>query len=184
MKNIIDLIRDIGKVKKVKRSGWIRVGIKDPESVADHSYRVAVMAMMFGKTLNVDVDKLIKMVLVHDLGEGSIGDVVVERGAKVDAKSREEKDKKEIEMVKQIFASMGDGDVFANLQEESLRMESREARILKQLERLEMAIQALEYEKESGKDLTEFFDNATMHIEDGYLKKLLETVKSSRPKRS
>jgi len=36
-------------------------------------------------------------------------------------------------------------------------MESNEAKIFKQLDGLEMAIQALEYEEEAGKDLTEFF---------------------------
>jgi hypothetical protein len=47
-----------------------------------------------------------------------------------------------------------------------------------------MAVQALEYEEETGRDLTEFFDNATMRIENEYLKKLLNEVKSSRPKKS
>ena len=182
MKNHIDLIKKIGKIKRIRRSGWVRENIPDPESVADHSYRVAVMAMIFGKHLNTDVDKLIKMILLHDLGEGTIGDKVVERGVRVDSKSREKKDKEEVETIRQMFSSIENGNSFAQLQEESSRMQTREAKILKQLERLEMAVQALEYEEEYGKDLTEFFDNASMHINEEYLIKLLEIVKSLRPK--
>lgn len=180
MQTKIQLIKEIGKIKKVKRSGWIREGIKNPESVADHSYRVAVMAMIFGKHLDVDVDKLIKMVLVHDLGEGSVGDIVVERGTKIDAQLRKDKEEKEIETVRQIFSKATEPDDLSRLQEESIMLESNEAKILKQLERLEMAVQALEYEEETGKDLVEFFDNAGLHIENEYLKSLLEAVKSLR----
>lgn len=181
MKKGIQLIRDIGRIKRVKRSGWVREGIAEVESVADHSYRVAVMAMVFGKFLDVDTDKLIKMILLHDLGEGAVGDKVVERGTKVDIKSREGKDREEIEAVKRIFSRLENGNEFTKLQEESSAMQTREAKILKQIERLEMAIQALEYEEEYKKDLTEFFENAKMHISNLYLKKLLETVISLRP---
>jgi 5'-deoxynucleotidase YfbR-like HD superfamily hydrolase len=181
MQNIIKLIKEIGKIKNVKRAGWVREGIKNPESVADHSYRVAVMAMIFGKDLNVNQDKLIKMALVHDLGEGSIGDLISQRGIKIDTKLRDAKDAKEAEAVRRVFS---DNEALYGLQKEFLKVESNEAKILKQLDRLEMAVQALEYEEKTGKDLTEFFDNATMRIENEYLKKLLNEVKSSRPKKS
>ena len=97
---------------------------------------------------------------------------------------KEEKDKEKIDRVEQIFTAEDENDFVPKLQAESLRMESNEAKILKQLDGLEMAIQALEYEEEAGKDLTEFFENATMRIENEYLKKLLNEVKSSRPKKS
>ena len=184
MQDKIQLVKEIGKIKKIKRSGWVREGIENPESVTDHSYRVAVMAMIFGDNLGVDASKLIKMALAHDLGEGLTGDVIDQRGEKTDTKLKEEKDKEKIDIVEQIFTAADENDFVSKLQAESLRMESNEAKILKQLDGLEMAIQALEYEEETGKDLTEFFDNATMRIENEYLKKLLNEVRSSRPKKS
>lgn len=180
MKKEINLIKNIGRIKKVKRSGWVREGITNAESVADHSYRVAMMAMVFGEYLDLDTDKLIKMILLHDLGEGIIGDKVVERGIKVDIKSRNKKDKKELETVKHIFQNIKNGNAYTQLHKESSEMRTREAKILKQLERLEMAVQALEYEKEYGKDLSEFFENASMHITNKYLKGILERVISLR----
>jgi len=184
MQDKVQLIKEIGKIKRVKRSGWVREGINNPESVADHSYRVSVMAMIFGKKLDVNTDKLIKMALAHDLGEGLTGDVVDQRGLKTDTKFKEEKDKEKIEKIKKIFVTTNEGSELSSLQEESLKMESEEAKILKQLDGLEMAIQALEYEEETNKDLSEFFENATMRIENEYLKNLLEAVKSLRPKKS
>lgn len=183
MKREVDLIKDIGRIKKVKRSGWVREGIIDAESVADHSYRVAMMAMIFGKRLNVDVDKLVRMILLHDLGEGVIGDKVVERGTKVDAEARDKKDAEEVETIRQVFKDIPNSDTYIKLHKESSAMETREAKILKELERLEMAVQALEYEEEFGNDLSEFFVNAEMHINDKCLKEILETVISLRPQK-
>lgn len=118
----------------------------------------------------------------QNLGEGSIGDKVVEREIKVDVKAKEEKDKEEVETFRKIFKDIED-NTFTKLQEEASKMENREAKILKQLERLEMAVQALEYEETSGFNLTEFFENARMHVVDDYLKEILETVISLRPKK-
>jgi len=182
MKKYVDLIKNIGKIKRVKRSGWVREGIDNPESVADHSFRTAMMAMIFGPQLSVDSDKLIKMALVHDIGEGYITDMVVERGINIDSLLRVKKDKLEIRATNKILKDTNNKDYFINLLKESLFAESAEAKILKQIERLEMAVQALEYEEETGKDLNEFFENAQMHITDEYLKQILAQVIQLRTK--
>lgn len=179
MKKEVNLIKDIGRIKKVKRAGWVREGINEAESVADHSFRVAVMAMVFGEQLGVNTNKLIRMALVHDIAEGFTGDKIVERGTNIDNQSREQKDREEIETLRKIFADIPDADELINLQADQ---NSMEARILKQLERLEMAIQALEYEEAYGKDLSEFFENAAHHINHPYLREILDSVLSLRPK--
>lgn len=176
---LVKFIKDIGKVKKVKRAGWIREGITNPESVADHSFRVAVMAIVFGDQFAVDTDKLIKMALIHDIAEGTRGDKVIERGSQVDNLARDEKNKEEVETLRQIFTDISGAEKLIQYQADE---NSKEAKILKQLERLEMAVQALEYEEEFGKDLTEFFENASLHITHPYLKDILDTVKSLRPR--
>lgn len=176
-KKEVDFIKDIGKVKKVKRAGWVREGITNPESVADHSFRVAVMAMVFGDQFGIDTDKLIKMALIHDIAEGIRGDKVVERGNQINNQARDEKNRGEVETLRQIFADIPDAEKLIQLQADE---KSKEAKILKQLERLEMAVQALEYEEEFGADLTEFFENASLRITHPYLKDILDTVKNLR----
>lgn len=183
MRKIISFIKDIGKVKKVKRAGWVREGITNPESVADHSFRVTVMAMVFGKKLGVNTNRLIKMALIHDIAEGVLGDKIVERGNKIDSRTRDKKNQEETKTLKRIFANLQDSREIIRLQQEITEEATQEAKILKQLERLEMAVQAMEYEEEFGKNLSEFFKNASFHINHPYLKKLLNTVKNTRPKR-
>lgn len=177
----INLIRDIGRTKRVKRSGWVREGITEAESVADHSYRVAVMAMVFGARLGVNTDKLVKMALLHDLAEGITGDLVTERGVNIDSRSSDEKEKLEAVTLNEIFANVPN-EGFIEIYKEIAGADTAEAKILKQLERLEMAVQALEYEEQYGKDLSEFFENASQYISQSYLKEMLDVVKNLRPK--
>lgn len=181
LKKEINLIKDIGKAKRTKRNGWLREGIIEAESVADHSYRVAVMALIFGNKLNVDTDKLVALSLLHDLAEGIMGDLVIERGLDINDQRRKVKEKLEFKIFKKMFNGVSRKDI-TTMFGEIINYATSEAKILKQLERLEMAVQALEYEEQYGKDLSEFFENADYHISHPYLKELFITVKNLRPK--
>ena len=75
-RKIVEFVAMTGKSKKILRSGWIREKIKDPESVAEYSFQLSVLAMVLADTLGVDKEKLIKMALLHDLGEVVTGDIV------------------------------------------------------------------------------------------------------------
>lgn len=183
MKKYLDFIKFFGNIKKIKRQGWAREGIINAESVADHSFRVAIMAMFFGEKLDADTNKLIRMALVHDVAEGVKGDKVVERGKNIDIQGREVKDREEIEILKQTFGDTQEGEEFIKIQEEIFEGKTKEAKIFRQLERLEMAVQAFEYEEEHGKDLSEFFENTLLYINHPFLKKLIETIRTIRIKK-
>ena len=81
---IVELILKAEKLKGVKRTGWVRKGIPEAESVADHSFGVAILALLLSLPPEIDRDALIKMALLHDLGESVIGDIVCEDGNTVD----------------------------------------------------------------------------------------------------
>ena len=70
--------------KQIVRTGWAMMGIPNPESVAEHSFQLCVMAMVFADQLGVDREKLIKMAIIHDLGEILTGDIVWSRGNIID----------------------------------------------------------------------------------------------------
>ena len=62
-------------LKKIKRQGWIdKLSIKNPESVADHSYSMGIIGMVISDMENYDSEKILKMILLHDLAESKIGD--------------------------------------------------------------------------------------------------------------
>ncbi|OAP17914.1 hypothetical protein AXX17_AT1G26500 [Arabidopsis thaliana] len=66
----IDFLTLCHRLKTTKRKGWINQGINGPESIADHMYRMALMALIAGDLTGVDRERCIKMAIVHDIAEG------------------------------------------------------------------------------------------------------------------
>ena len=70
---IIDFFKIAANLKRVKRQGWIdKLSISSPESVADHSYSMALMGMVLSDLEDYDSEKIMKMILLHDLAESEI----------------------------------------------------------------------------------------------------------------
>ena len=70
----IEFLNVIEKLKCNTRHSWTSSGRQ--ESVAEHSWRLAVMAMLCADEYpNVDINKVIKMCLIHDWGEAITGDI-------------------------------------------------------------------------------------------------------------
>lgn len=71
---VLAFLRAAERLKTVTRSGWTSAGQR--ESVAEHTWRLCLMAMvLYGRTPGIDLARLLKMCLVHDLGEAIGGDV-------------------------------------------------------------------------------------------------------------
>jgi putative hydrolase of HD superfamily len=68
---------EIGTAKTLPRAGWLRLGIKSPESVADHSFRVGIVGMVLAAMEGVDVGRVAALCLMHDAHEVRIGDLSV-----------------------------------------------------------------------------------------------------------
>lgn len=167
------LFHKVGKLKSTKRSGWVRHKVRDPESVADHSYRTAFIAMILGDILKMDTQKLIKMALIHDLAEAVAGDITPHDGL-----SKEEKHRKEEMGLRQLLKDVPNGNVYLDLWNEYEEQKTREAVILKNIDKLEMATQAREYQQVfPDKDLSEFILEADKYINTTEIRSLFEEVK-------
>jgi len=71
------------ELKNVPRQGWKeKLGIINPESVAEHSYSTAVISMILSDLEGLNTEKIIKMSLLHDLAESIIGDIIPDNIAK------------------------------------------------------------------------------------------------------
>jgi hypothetical protein len=74
LEGILAFLGAAERLKTATRSGWTSAG--QPESVAEHSWRLCLMAMLlYGRAPDVDLTRLLKMCLIHDLGEALSGDV-------------------------------------------------------------------------------------------------------------
>ncbi len=74
IRRFIDFLKTIEKLKCNTRHSWTSSGRQ--ESVAEHSHRCAVMAMLCADEFpDLDMNKVIKMCLIHDFGEAVTGDI-------------------------------------------------------------------------------------------------------------
>ena len=141
---LLSFLTDAGRLKRLRRAGWVRVGVPDSESVADHSYRVAVMALLIGPRLGLNVDRLVRLALIHDLAEARVGDLTP-----LDAVSPTEKSDLESAAFVDIVDGLSEGEALYDLWLEYESGATPEARSARQLDKLELALQALEYEQAS-----------------------------------
>ncbi|RZC53973.1 hypothetical protein C5167_012830 [Papaver somniferum] len=151
----IDFLTLCHRLKATKRTGWIKRDIKGPESIADHMYRMGVMALITADIPGVNRDKCVKMAIVHDIAEAIVGDI-----APCDGVPKEEKSRREREAIEKMCTLLGGGDRAKEINDLWMEYENNstpEAKVVKDLDKVEMILQALEYENEQGRDLEEFF---------------------------
>ena len=178
--NILEFGKIVGKLKKIKRTGWVRNGVLEPESVADHELRLATIALVTAHDLNVNQEKIVRMALIHDIAEAEVGDIVINRGGVVTGDS--EKYLKERQAIEYIFGGLNDSDELIALWDEYAHQESKEARILKQLNSLEMVMSALEYEEtvDQSAKLNEFWESARKTIQEPLIADWFNKLESER----
>ncbi|KAI5615053.1 HD domain-containing protein 2 [Silurus asotus] len=157
MENMLQFMKLVGQLKRVPRTGWVYRNIKQPESVSDHMYRMAMMALTL-QDPSVNRERCMKLALVHDLAECIVGDI-----APADNISKAEKHRREKEAMVHITGLL-DEDLrkeMYRLWEEYETQSSPEARVVKELDQLEMILQAHEYEELEGNPgrLQEFFNS-------------------------
>src|SRR4051794_15354555 len=70
------IVEAIGRLKEIPRTGWLDRGIlaEETESVADHSYGVALLAWLLAPDA-LDRGRVVELALIHDLAEAVVGDV-------------------------------------------------------------------------------------------------------------
>lgn len=151
----IDFLTLCQSLKTTKRKGWINHGIKGPESIADHMYRMALMALIAGDTPGLDRERCVKIAIVHDIAEAIVGDITPS-----DNVPKKEKSRMEQAALNEMCKVLGGGmraEEIKELWAEYENNSSLEANLVKDFDKVEMILQALEYETEHGKVLDEFF---------------------------
>ncbi|KAJ2387803.1 hypothetical protein GGI05_003979 [Coemansia sp. RSA 2603] len=152
--SVVSFLSIVEKLKRTKRTGWINNGIKGPESIADHMYRMGIMAMLVDDSA-LDRNKCIKMAIVHDLAEALVGDITPYDGV-----SKEQKRALEQSGMQQIVETLGNtaqAQEIAALWQEYEDDVTDEAHLVHDLDKCEMIQQAMEYEHSDQTQLESFF---------------------------
>jgi len=176
LRGILKVLSAAGRLKQIPRTGWVtKAGVEDAESVADHSFRVGLAAMILSDILKLDTLKAVRIALIHDLAESYIGDLTPEQANEgLDKSSLEE------EAMLRILKDLPDQiqPLYLEAWREWVKGESSEARLVREVDALEMALQAEEYAR-SGFDqtkLAEFKRSASERIKSGVVRGLLEAL--------
>lgn len=171
LKEIYELL---SKLKEVKRTGWLERGVRDPESVADHSFNVTALSIILAEIKGLDIAEVARMAIIHDLPEAITGDLTPSQKKERIKEIRE----MEEEIVKSITESMPRdvGEKYLEAWRKLIENGSQEAKLVKLIDKLEMGLQAAKYIKKTGnKKLLEIYYSAVESVkEDPELLNLLE----------
>ena len=172
-RNIIKFLEIAGILKRTPRTGWVDVGVYQPESVADHTFRTAFLCMIYADIKDLDPLKLLRMALIHDLPEAIMGDLMPSQ------KTAETKEKEET-VIHQILSLLPETqrENYLAVWNEYQEGKTKESKAVRQLEKIEMALQAKEYEKlgSTNKSLKRFIQSAKDATSWSELKRLLSYV--------
>ena len=172
--DILRFLHLAGRLKETARAGWALRGIESPESVADHTFRLALMALVLAPRAEppVDRERCVAMALAHDLAESLVGDITPYDGVSADEKRRREE-----EAMRRLADLAGDASLL-DLWREYDAAATPEARFVKELDKLETALQATEYARRGDGDdaLREFRDNAERRVSTPVNRALLDAL--------
>lgn len=153
MAEILNFFKNAGGLKRIPRSGWVKKGVPGPESVADHTFRTTLIAMVLSDIEGLDTQKAMRMAILHDLAEVIIGDPLPKERSDGDVDIREEAAMEALlqKLPERLRA------LYMETWQDFHRGTSDEARLVREVDTLERLLQAFEYEKEGTQGLEEFW---------------------------
>jgi len=169
MKDLVNFFHQAGKLKEMPRRGWVINDIKNGESIAEHIFRATLMAWVLGKKKKLNIERVLKIALIHDLCEIYAGDTTpYDSILPKDKKKRRElmktwprfsekkkkmlaakKHKKEKDALYKVVKDLP-GELSSEIKHLWFDYErgiTKEGRFFKQADRLENFLQAMEYWK-------------------------------------
>ena len=152
---VLELFFKIHPLDRVPRAGFLLRGVPDPESVAAHSHFFALLALLYINAYpdKYDLGKTLSMALVHDLSEAQLMDIPMPVASAWLGKAKEEAEQG---IFNTLFAAFP--PTYTALHDEFLEGKSAEANLLRALDKAQMMLKVLAYERERRGRLDEFWE--------------------------
>ena len=162
--NIIGLFKQIHPLDRIARAGYVLRGVTEPESVAAHSHFVSLMTLLFADRYPelFDKEKALTMALIHDLCEARLMDIPMPAS---DAHLKEAKERAEQAITEELF--VGFPEKFGDYHRELVAADTPEARLVRGLDKAQMMIKIVMYQKEGRGRLEEFWSNPRNFVDYG-----------------
>lgn len=165
----LDLLLEMRHLKRVPRAGWLRVGVTQVESVADHSWGVAwlVLALL---PEGLDRERALTYAVLHDVAEVRTGDITPHDGV-----SAEEKKRRESSAIEALLGEAA--PALQTLWRAYVAQADEESRFVRQLDRLELAIEALALAEQGEHAMEPFLVSAEGYVTDARLRAYLTEIR-------
>jgi len=207
MKNTLEFLIEVGRLKNIKRKGVAFYGVKNPDSATDHSFRMAMMIWLFGNEKKINIEKALKIALIHDICKVLTGDITpydgllpenkkerdifVRRWRRLSLNKKEQrhiqKFKKEYSALKKLISQLPPKikEEIKRLWLDYHRSESPEAKFVSQIDIAENLLEAFEWRKKNKKFPTQpWWEHAEEVIDDQSLLNFLKEIEKEELKRS
>lgn len=164
-------------LKMIDRAGWAaKAGIKNPESVADHTFSMCAIGMALSDIMGLSTERVLKMTILHDLAESVVGDYMP---GEVTAGKKMMQEKKAMERILSCVPTKTRKN-YEEVWLEYLQNRTKESRFVHRIDKLEMALQAARYRKDSKavNSLEQFFASARKAVatDDDILTDILKSL--------
>ena len=145
----LQLLLDTHRLKRTPRTGWVMRGVPDAESIADHSFGVALISLILGEMVEqpLDKEKLLTIALLHDLPESIVGDLSTPAAVHFPPGAKR---KAETDALNVLLRGLPYAERWHSWWQEFEEGTSIEGQIVRDADRLDMLIQAHIYEETTG----------------------------------
>jgi putative hydrolase of HD superfamily len=167
---------ELGLLKRVRRSGWWHAGVRDPESVAEHSMRAAQLAALIAAEEGADPARAALLALFHDSQETRTGDLPHTATAYLTKPDPREITADQTERLPERSREMVRGAV-----DEYESRETLEARCAKDADNLEMLLQAVEYREIGVSRVDGWIDSARKDLRTRTSRRIAEAAVNMSP---
>jgi putative hydrolase of HD superfamily len=205
MDKALDFLLEVSKLKTMQRTGWVLRKVKNPETIADHTFRLALACWLLAEKRGINSTKAVKMALAHDLCEVYAGDMTpffyyvdlpqganrmgkeeaLKRWVRLTKKEKEERGKiklqKEKEGLEKLIKSLSPKlrrELFSSWLDYERGM-SQEGKFVRQVDKIETLLQSIEYfgnkEEDSG---TGWWEGTEETVEDPLLIDFLKVIQA------
>lgn len=162
---------EFGLLKRYRRTGWLVAGVRDPESVADHSFRTAVIASVIAALEGGDPERAAFMGLFHDTQETRVTDIPYVAKRYLKAAPNEQITADQMRGLPSPVADVV-CDAIAEYEEKA----SLEARCARDADKLECLIQAVEYRDQGHQNVQPWIDSSLAALQTASAKRLADEV--------
>ncbi|HHE76815.1 MAG TPA: HD domain-containing protein [Candidatus Parcubacteria bacterium] len=202
MKNFLNFLIEVNKLKQVPRTGWVWLEVKHPETIADHMFRVTVFTWLLAKEGKLNEKRAIEIALFHDICEVYSGDMTPYFGLLPEDKKKrkeilkrwirlpkEEKIKRSkekfriekrslVKLLKFLKPPLAEKILFSWLDYE--KGITKEGKFVKQVDKIETLVQAIEYfGTKEDTPVVGWWEEAEELVNDPLLRDLLKVIEEN-----